>query len=228
VVAAALVLGALPVRAARVSGLGSFEGPIMAWLARAPASCVMSSYMSGEPPLPDSKRVAYWVGHAMDGDEAEVEKLVRVDLIGSPKNWYGYTRSERVEAVYDPDSRAVAFFLGPTDMMDWGALAGETSPPTSAPPMRADLSRLTLGGNVHLGDSLATVRSALGLHALTPTNMAPACPGLGVVEVCDWNIAGCAPTPRPWYEGSHNIFGVIIFRNGRVAGFLWQRTWAAG
>ncbi len=148
----------------------------MAWLARAPASCVMSSYMSGEPPLPDSKRVAYWVGHAMDGDEAEVEKLVRLD-------------------------RAVAFFLGVTDMTDWGALAGETSPPTSAPPMRADLSRLTLGGNVHLGDSLATVRSVL------------ACPGLGVVEVCDWNIAGCAPTPRPGYLSQRTRGRVLVAKD---------------
>jgi len=162
----------------------------------------------------------------MDGDEAAVDELLR----GSSKSWHGMTGgdTERVVAVYDSLERSAAFSLGGTDMRDWGALASETGPPTSAPPMRANLSRLTLGGNVHLGDSIATVRSALGLHALTPTDMAPACPGLGVVEVCDWNIAGCAPTPRSGYEGSHNIFGVIIFRSGRVAGFLWQETWAAG
>jgi hypothetical protein len=162
----------------------------------------------------------------MDGDEAAVDKL----LGGPSKNWNGMIGggTERVEAVYDPHRHIAAFHIGHQDMSDWGALAGEAGPPTSAPPMGADLSRLALGGNVHLGDSLAMVRSALGLHALTPTDMAPACPGLGVVDVCDWNIAGCAPPPRPGYEGSHNIFGVIIFRSGRVAGLLWQDTGAAG
>jgi hypothetical protein len=47
--------------------------------------------------------------------------------------------------------------------------------------MRVGLSRLTLGGNVKLGDSLATVSSALGLHALMPTDT-PGCPRFGVVE----------------------------------------------
>ncbi len=223
--AAGLVLGTTPVRADNSTGLGPFTGPITSWLARAPASCVLNSYLKRGREFPDSNHVAYWVGHALDDDEAEVVKLLRW-----PADWHGILAggTEGVAAVYDPLVHVAAFNIGHQDMNEWGALADEPNPPASAPGMRADLSRLTLGGNVHLGDSLASVRSALGLHALAPTET-PRCPGFGVVELCDWNVARCACPPTMFYQGSHDISGTIIFRYGRVVGLFWnKKCWAAG
>ena len=223
--AVGLVLGALPVRAADSTGLGGFDGPVTAWLGRAPASCVLTSHFKKTTTgihLPDSKHVAYWVGHAMDGDTKQLERVL------SP-NWHGMIEGgvERVQAVDDPRAHAAAFFIGGTDMADWGVLADEPDPPSSAPPMRADLSRLTLGGNVHIGDSIAAVTSALGLHTLTPTDV-PACPGFGIVELCDWNVAGCACPPTMFYQGSKDLSGAIIFRTGRVVGLVWVSKCYAG
>jgi hypothetical protein len=219
--AAGLVLGALPLRAADATGLGGFQGPIAAWLGSAPASCVLTSYFK-RLRTPDSKHVAYWVGHAMDGDFAQLNGVLR-------SSWQGMTAggTERVQAVDDPRSHAGAYFIGGTDMADWGVLADEPDPPRIAPPMRADLSHLTLGGNVHLGDSLATVTSALGLHTLTPTDT-PQCPGFGVVELCDYNVAGCACPPSMFYQGSKDISGTIIFRTRRVVGLVWDDKCSAG
>lgn len=226
IAAAGLVLGALPARAADSTGLGGYGGPVNAWLGRAPASCVLASLFGKTSTglhLLDSKHVAYWVGHAMDGDIKSLASVLQ------DPNWHGMIPGapERVQAVDDPRSHAGAFFIGGTDMADWGILAEEPDPPHSAPPMRADLSGLTLGGNVHLGDSLATVSSALGLHALVPTDT-PGCPGFGIVELCDWNVAGCACPPSMFYQGSHDISGTIIFRTGRVVGLIWDSKCYAG
>jgi hypothetical protein len=226
VIAAAIVLGASPVRAVDRPGISGFSGPIPAWLARAPASCVMDSYFTEGRNFPNPNHVAYWVGHAMDGDMKDLESH-----LPWPTTWQDSVSggTEVARAVYDPHLHVAAFNIGHQDMNEWGFLADEPAPPAGATRTRADLSRLALGGNVHLGDSLATVTSALGLHTLAPTNAAPACPGFAVVELCDWNVARCACPPSIFYQGSHDISGTIIFRNRRVVGLFWNRKcWAAG
>jgi hypothetical protein len=223
--AAALVLAASPTRAFDPAGLGGYDGPIAKWLARAPASCVIDSYLTSGWRFPNSDHVAYWVGHAMDGDFTTLDKV-----LAWPGTWNGLADGvEGVRAVYDPLLHLAAYNIGHQDMDTWGVLADEPEPPIRVSQMRADLSKVSLGGNVHLGDSLAAVTSALGLHALTPTDIAPACPGFGVVELCDWNVARCTCPPSMFYEGSRDISGTIIFRNGRVVGFVWSaKCWAAG
>jgi hypothetical protein len=225
VTAAGLVLGASAVRAADSTGLGGIDGPVAAWLGRAPASCVLTSYFEKTSTgfhIPNSKHVAYWVGHAMDGDLTRLKTTL--DL-----SWHGMVLggTERLQAADDPRNHAGAYHVGGTDMSDWGILADEPDPPSGAPPMRADLSRLTLGGNVHLSDSLTTVTSALGLHALVPT-VTPQCPGFSVVELCDWNVAGCACPPSMFYQGSHDMSGTLIFHAGRVVGLVWDEKCYAG
>jgi hypothetical protein len=228
--AAGLVLGASPVRAADSTGLEGFRGPITTWLALAPVSCVVNSYFGpdyGRGNLWTSQHAAYWVGNVMDGDRDELGKLIYGPSHGS---WNDFgSGAMPVVAVDDPHSHVAVYHIGPNDKDEYGAFAEEPDPPRSAPPMRADLSGVTLGGNVHLGDSLAEVTSALGLHTLTPTDVAPTCPGFGVVELCDWNVAGCACPRRMHYLGSHDLSGTIIFRNGRVVGLVWElKCFAAG
>jgi hypothetical protein len=48
------------------------------------------------------------------------------------------------------------------------------------------------------------------------------CPGFGVVELCDWNVAGCACPSLMHRLESHDMSGTIIFRNGRVVGLVWE------
>ncbi len=228
VIAAALVLGASPLRAADAAGLEGFGGPIATWLALAPESCVVNSYFrTFRGKLWTSQHSAFWVGNVMDGDFEAMGKLVYSASHGSWKDLGGGAMP--VAAVFDPHGHVAAYHLGPNDKDEYGAFADEPDPPQSVPPMRADLSRVTLGGNVHLGDSLAEVTSALGLHALTPTDTGPTCPGFGVVELCDWNLAGCACPSYSHRLGSHDISGTIIFRKERVVGLVWEfKCFAAG
>ena len=145
------------------------------------------------------------------------------------KAWSGMVNDVNlVSAVDDPQRHVAAYWLGKQDLDEWGAFADAPDPPAAAPPMRADLTKLALGGNVHLGDSLAVVTSALGLHTLMPTDAGPGCPGFGVVELCDWNVAGCACPPSMFYQGSRDISGTIIFRNERVTGLIWDEKCFAG
>ncbi len=227
VTAAGLVLSASPLRAADTAGLEGFGGPIAAWLALAPVSCVANSYFKSRGNLWASPHAAYWVGNVMDGDFNELGKLI---FGGSRANWKDLGGGAMpVAAVFDPQSHVAAYHLGPNDKDEYGAFADEPDPPRSAPPMRADLSRVTLGGNVHLGDSLAEVTHAIGLHTLTPTDAGPTCPGFGVVELCDWNLAGCACPSYSHRLDSHDISGTIIFRNERVVGLVWEfKCFAAG
>jgi hypothetical protein len=227
ITAAGLVLGASPVRAVDHGGLGGFQGPVATWLARAPASCAATTYFGHTatgyhaPP----KHVAYWVGNAVKGDLKQVDRFFKAHA-----SWSGMTSGgvERSAAVDDPVRHIAAYEIGGTDMFAWGAFADQPDPPANAPPMRADLSSLSLGGNVHLGDSLATVRSALGLASLTPTDTAPLCPGYGVVELCSWNVAGCA-CPESMSEDNGGVSGTIIFRKDRVVGLIWDaKCFASG
>ncbi len=161
VIAAAIVLGASPVRAVDRPGMSGFSGPIPAWLARAPASCVMDSYFTEGRNFPNPNHVAYWVGHAMDGDMKDLESHLQW-----PTAWQDSVSggTEVARAVYDPLLHVAAFNIGHTDMNEWGFLADEPAPPAGATRTRADLSRLALGGNVHLG----------GSRPRTPLRRAPA------------------------------------------------------
>jgi len=161
--AAGLVLGAPAAQAANSAGLGGYKGPITTWLARAPAGCVINSYFMPSTTgfhLPKTNHVAYWVGHAMDDDLKQLGDMLRRP---AHKAWSGMVNDVNlVSAVDDPQRHVAAYWLGKQDLDEWGAFADAPDPPAAAPPMRADLTKLALGGNVHLGDSLAVVTSALG------------------------------------------------------------------
>jgi len=224
--AAALMFSASP--ASAVTALGHFNGPVISWLARAPASCAFAHLreVDGYRDYRDNDHAAYWVGNAMSNDDKQFDN--RHNAGGKagapPAGWSGMPDpAESIGAVYDRNLSLALFTIGHTDMFVRGIFADQPAPPAGAPKMDEDLSGYSLAGHVRPGDSLATVTHALGLHALTPTPLA-SCPGLSVVEICGWNAKDCVcgHSFEEWLKAGGGNSGTIVFRNARVTALIWD------
>jgi hypothetical protein len=211
------------------TNFGPYGGPIISWLARAPASCALSNLreFNESADYRHGDHVAYWVGKAMSNDTEQFQSWeTSVPKPGAPPGeWSGMADMvERVNAVYDRHRSLALFTIGHTDMSVKGIFADQPAPPAGAPEMGMNLSGYRLAGNVHPGDSLAAVQRSLGLHKLAPMPLA-SCPGLSVVETCGWNAKGCAcpHTFDVWMKlADAGDSGTIVFRNARVSALIWD------
>jgi len=211
VAAAALSLTASAASATSAAGMDPGDDPVMRWLHAVPASCVLTKGLG-------DYGAAYWVGSAMDGDDAFRKRLsgetqTEPVYVGNPTK----EGISVIGALYDARRHISAFSSHGTDTDYYGAFA-DTPPPHGGAVAAADLSNLTLAGNVHLGDSTARVASEIGLKTVHPSTFGATCPGYAVLELCSWNKTGCV-CDLP--QAHHPRLGYAIFYDDRVVAFYW-------
>jgi len=176
------------------------------WVHSLPATCAFSRPFE-----------SYWVGTVLLHDEDQFPSNTMSEWVRHGA--HGELFASRIRAYYDPAHRIAAYVESGTDISNFAAIA-DAAPPPAGVTTPLDLSAVQLGGNVHLGDTLAHVASAVGLKSLHPTPAAGACQGYSVVGFCSWNVKACE-CPTGNYLSDKRL-GMVVFRAGRVVALAWD------
>ena len=136
----------------------------------------------------------------------------------------------RIGAIYDPALRTALFKEHGQDRGSYALVANATTPPVAV--KQRNLATLSMGGKVHLGDTLENVRIELGEPGLRLTTMSscafpqaaayaaatvygpPHHPALSATEVF------CRETGPDIKRGQ--TLGTIVFRADRVVVLIWN------
>ena len=211
IAAGVLVLQAPPARAD-----GAFPGfdPVERWLRAMPATCAGSQNAG-------AKVVSYWVGSAMQNDyfipsrpdvHGEGVAFTEKDAADPDKG------TEFIFGFYDAPHHIAGYRLKDDNIGFFGVVAA-APPPQGGVINHMDLAHVALGGNIHLGDTVAHVASEIGLRDLKPTALGSTCPGHSVLDLCDWNQTSCA---CPHYLESPHRIGTVVFQDARVVALVWN------
>ena len=136
-----------------------------------------------------------------------------------------------IDALYDPVHRIGLFYeSNGNELRHYLLIANAGTPPVTV--KESHLSGIAMGGKVHLGDSLAKVRSALDLPASFFLTPATKC---GFPQAALYSAARLyGPPHHPpakdnspcKYEGPdlvpHQVIGTVVFRENRVALLVWE------
>jgi hypothetical protein len=195
--------------------------PVGVQAAPAPAATLYSPVTQWELSLP-----AAACARGIEGGASEVSASIGSEFEGRYPAFSHDEKRDRlglanVGALYDPVHRIAAFDEHGTDLAETVFVGDVGTPPVSVRDI--DLSPFGMGGKVHLGDTLAKVESAFGVH--------PALTRCGALST-----AAFYGPPHPAGEGGTRcksvgadfqalqILGVVVFRAGRVAALAWNET----
>jgi len=204
---ATLVSAATPAHAYYLNIQRNGVDPVSRWVFASPATCRF-----GRP------AESYWIGAVLSSDD---KQLPRVDNSSGEFTSGDTSGPIKITGFYDRVHRIAAYVEKGTDTYNFGVVADVGPPPSNAKVHAVDLSSVTLGGNVHLGDTLAEVASAVGLKALHPSIASPACAAYSVEGFCSWNRAACH-CPTSAYGFMSARLGAVVFHKGRVAALFWD------
>ena len=188
--------------------------PVLRWIQGMPASCALPEVTKA----PRSTWTAYWVGDVMDHDTDWFDRSKwRKESV---RYGDGVVTAVAVDGFYDARHRIAAYWQGPTDTYNYGVFAG-AAPPARAVVNATDLSSVTLGGNIHLGDSTARVASDIRVRTLELRDLAPSCPGYSALVLCNWNKSSCeCPRGNPIPAE----LGIAVFHKDRVVALAWDKS----
>jgi hypothetical protein len=204
---AALEFAATPTDAYSLNIVRNGVDPVSRWIFASPATCRFA-------------RPAEWwsIGAVLSRDDKQLPPITNSSGDFTSGNADGVIK---ITGLYDRIHRIAAYIEKGTDTDNFGVVADVAPPPSNAKVHSVDLSAVTLGGNVHLGDTLAQVASAVGLKALHPSTASPACADYSVEGFCSWNRASChCPTSANGFISTR--LGAVVFHRGRVAALFWD------